>query len=281
MAVTTPPAAAVEHGWDSVRRAARTGAPDRYLAALLAPRAVQSDLIALAAFAAEIEKIVLQVGEPHLGEIRILWWRDALHAGASGDRSGHPVADAFSQAVVRHALPLELVDDYLAAVSHTLYTAPPADDGALSLRLDFSEGVPFALAARILGAAALQPSDDAVHSAAQAYGLSRLGLTIPHLLARGRNPLPPSLVSAGSLEPDWREAIAALARDARMQLEHASRAFAAEPRVVRTALLPIALVEPYLRALTRSSHDPSRDLAEIAPLTRLWRLGCAHVRGRL
>ncbi len=43
---------------------------------------------------------------------------------------------------------------------------------------------------------------------------------------------------------------------------------AADTRVIATAL---ALVEPYLSAL--SKVDPLRQVAEINPLYRLWRLG--------
>ena len=59
----------------AVRDAARVGAPDRYISALLAPKSVRAELIALGAFSAEIEKIPLTVSEPHLGEVRIQWWR--------------------------------------------------------------------------------------------------------------------------------------------------------------------------------------------------------------
>ena len=69
-------------------------------------RAARDALIALAAFSAEIEKIALQVTEPHLGEIRMQWWRDALGDAAQSQKTGHPVADAFADAVRGYALPV-------------------------------------------------------------------------------------------------------------------------------------------------------------------------------
>ncbi|MEJ2518454.1 MAG: hypothetical protein P8Y82_10985 [Methyloceanibacter sp.] len=39
----------------------------------------------------------------------------------------------------------------------------------------------------------------------------------------------------------------------------------------QTAYLPLALVEPYLKALAKVK-DPLHDIAGINPLTRLWRL---------
>jgi phytoene synthase len=53
------------------------------------------------------------------------------------------------------------------------------------------------------------------------------------------------------------------------------------PRPTRAAFLPLALVRPYLRALERPVHNPLRDLAEIAPLQRVWRIGRAHWLGRM
>ena len=57
---------------------ARLNAPDRYYAALFAPADARDDLIALAAFTGEIERIARQVSEAALGEIRVTWWRDAF-----------------------------------------------------------------------------------------------------------------------------------------------------------------------------------------------------------
>lgn len=54
-----------------VRDTARTYAPDRYLAALLAPKSYRDDLIILAAFLGEMERIPKIVREPALGEIRL------------------------------------------------------------------------------------------------------------------------------------------------------------------------------------------------------------------
>jgi 15-cis-phytoene synthase len=264
---------------DTVRDAARQGAPDRYLAALLAPRKVRNDLIALAAFAAEIEKIPQLVSDPHIGEIRIQWWRDALLAPQAGS-TGNPVADAFAETIQRHKLPVERIAAHLDAAVHALYADAPADDIQLTLSLEMSEGTLFTLAAHILGAPQFETTGGIGLAGTQAYGLTKIGLSLPYALARGRNPLPPSL-APNSNEPDWHQRILQLSGKARLQLEHARAAYPAEKAAVKLALLPLALVEPYLRALSQRSHDPARDLAEIAPLTRAWRLVKTHVGGRI
>ena len=54
-----------------VRNSARESDPDRYLAALLAPAALTSDLMILAGLGAELARIPAQIREPMMGEIRL------------------------------------------------------------------------------------------------------------------------------------------------------------------------------------------------------------------
>ena len=77
---------------EAVRRSAREGDPDRALSALFAPRDARSDLFALYAFNVELARIAEQVSEPHLGAIKLQWWRDAVDQAAYGVTTGQPVA---------------------------------------------------------------------------------------------------------------------------------------------------------------------------------------------
>ena len=85
-----------------VRGCARAHDFDRYLAALLAPRDVRDDLIALAATVGEIARVPATVKEPMMGEIRLTWWRDWLAKPLAEGLSGNPVADAMRRAIARH-----------------------------------------------------------------------------------------------------------------------------------------------------------------------------------
>ncbi len=263
------------------RAAAKAGEPDRYLAALLAPSGQRGDLIALAAFLSEIGRIGQDVSDPMLGEIRLQWWRDAL-LSKDTQATGSPVADAFAAGITKRNLPAELIDDVLDAHAHRLYTDPPTDDAALLLALQLSEGSAFKLAAHILGAD-VDAHSPAIDAAAQAYGLARLGLRLPYELAQGRCPLPQSWIGPENPAENqaWRPAIARLCDKARGQYAVVRGAFASLPWQLKVTMLPVALVEPYLRALEREGHDPARDIAEVAPLARTTRIGWAHVRGRL
>ena len=121
-----------------------------------------------------------------------------------------------------------------------------------------------------------------------AYGLSRLGLRFPYALAHGKMPLPlaalrlsgPDVFIAGK-EPDYMGAKAYIVSHARAQLARLQARIGHASPALRTALLPVALVEPYLRALERQDHDIKTDIGDVAPLVRVWRIWRAHVTGRI
>ncbi|MEQ1714954.1 MAG: squalene/phytoene synthase family protein [Hyphomicrobium sp.] len=276
-----PGASEQSDGAAVITAAAREGEADRYLAALLSPRPVRDDLIALAAVAAELNRISIAVADPHLAEIRLQWWRDTLLAG-EGAASGNPIADAFRDVMRRHALPQEALQAWLDALAHTFYAAPPEDEAHLMLEHELIDGTVFLFAAVICGAKSTQALADSVRHAGVAYGLARLGTGFARSLARGRMPLPDfSGTPAEGAVFDAGDARGMLTRLARAQLSGLKAAFHDLEAPARSALLPLALVEPYLQALEMQDHDLTRDLAEVAPLIRVWRIWRAHRSKRL
>ena len=164
----------------------------------------------------------------------------------------------------------------------TPHGRPPADDAALSLELEMTEGTLFAFAAKILRRDDTEKNRALISNATQAYGRARLGVGLPYALRGGRNPFPSGLVTAAEeAQQNWRPAIAHLCRNARAHLVNVKPHFSQASPALRAALLPVALVEPYLKALEGAASDPARDLVEIVPLTRLWRLSFASWRGRV
>lgn len=258
-----------------VRASARANDFDRYLAALLNPRAVRQDLVALAAALGEIARVPSLVKEPMMGEVRLIWWRDWLMKPPGEGRSGNPVADAMRDCVARHALSRELVAGIAESRIAELYADPVRDWAELEAFAERTEGAGLALAAGIVGAGAAA-AEEAVCAAGRALGLTRVLLALPRDHARGRDPLPP-VVGTTTVER-----IAMTALRARTAAQEASRAVAtsASPKLA-AALLPVALVEPYLQALQKPGHDPVAALTELSPFTRVWRLWRAHVMGRL
>lgn len=288
MSETDTADASVSHG-DVVRASARAWEVDRYLSALLSPRRVQDDLIALAAFAGEIARIPAFVSEPMMGEIRLQWWREALENSDLAVRSGHPVADAIRATAAQHGLPMGLLVGFIDAQSTLLHDEPIADDHALAMHLAKTEGALFELALRIVGR-----TDELTHAAAleagQAYGIARLLVDLPASWAQGRVLIPASRLSASGLSlaevqagaPADRLApvLAGLIEAARRHLSEARGYDRNLNRAQHKAFLPLAVVEPYLRAFQRGRRDPLREPLEITPLSRVWALFRSNVTGR-
>lgn len=261
-----------------VRDAARAHAPDRYLAALLAPRAYRDDLMVLGAFLGEIERIPRIVREPALGEIRLQWWVDWLENTKTGAATGNPLADAMADVIRTRRLPLATFSDLLDARIDDFYADPIASQSEFETYLDRTETGPFQLAALIAGV----PQDDALKnvlvSSARAYGATRCLLRLPHAIARGRWPLPSG---HGNIEPAWfsnpeirrdaDHARRAAIDYARSELLRSRAAGSRLPRDLLAVLLPAALIEPYLGALQRED-DWLHTQVDISPLTRVWRL---------
>lgn len=261
-----------------VRDAARANAPDRYLAALLAPRAYRDDLVALAAFVGEIERIPRIVREPALGEIRLQWWRDWLENLQSGAATGNPVADRTAETIARRALPSAPFSDLLEARATDFYADPVPDQKTFTAYLDQTETGPFRLAAAIAGVVPDAATEAILIPAARAYGTTRCLLRLPLATARGRWPLPgeAELIDAARIADPAIRFAAEQSRRAAIEFARAELALLRMqgrglPRNLLAALLPVALIEPYLQALERED-DWLHTQVEISPLTRVWRL---------
>ena len=267
--------------FEAVRASARANALGRFYAALFAPAEARDDLIALAAFTGEIERISRQVHEAALGEIRVAWWRDAFLSRGDSGRSGNPVLDALAVVIRRRDLPLGFIEDYLEAHARALYGEPPANDNDLFASMRIIDGTPLRFAARILGA---ELDDEIVDLAARAVGSARIGLELPYALMHGRALLPTARApNPYTDEPlaDWRPQIGWLVAEGRRAMVDVRRHLTGKPRIFTTALLPLALVEPHFRALEHTRHEPARDIVEIAPIAQLWRIARAHWSGRI
>ena len=271
--------------------AARAGEPDRHLAALLSPPVQRDALLALAAFSAELSRIPQRVvHEPAMGEIRLQWWRDAL-AMPAAIRTGHPVADAVREAAHRHDLPVGLLETLIDGRSLLLAKGVSLDGGDFHDLLWKTEGTLFALGARVVGLPAGADVDAACVASGSAYGTVRLLLGLPGALIQGIVPLAKSQLEtagvnvedllSGTADAGIVRLIGDSSAQIRRNLALARQYTGRLPRAGRVAFLPLALVEPYLRAIERAGPALVREETGIAPLMRVYRIAAAHLFGRL
>ncbi len=251
---------------------ARTYAPDFYLSALLAPKTARAELIALAAFLGDVERIIATVSEPPLAEIRLQWWRDALAASERGEKSGHPVADYLGEGVRAGRLPLVVFDDLIEARTFDLYADLVPDEAFVTAYHDKADGGAFQLTAAALGSASSPPTA-LIQTAGRLFGAIRLHRSLSALQARGRMPFP-GLTYENDAQlklalATRREVLQAGLTDARLLWRTATSA-------ERAACLPVALVGDYLAILRRPETQVRRHIA-LLPLTRVWRLWTAHL----
>jgi 15-cis-phytoene synthase len=275
---------------DAIITSARSGEPDRYLAALLAPRAQRVDLLALAAFAAELARVATAVRrEPALADMRWQWWREAVE-GPAGAQTGHPIADHVRALIERHGIASTKFSGLVDAHAHDLDPLPFGDDAELDRHLLGSEGALFQLWARVQGFASNGSAPAWSDWAGRAYGMGRLLFGLSAQLARGRCPIPRTRLVAAGLDPDalhpeprsaaFVELVADLGRQARGCLGQARRHVTKLPREASIAVLPLALVESYVRAGQRAVGASPQRVAYVAPLTRVMRIAGAHWFGR-
>ena len=251
---------------DAVRQAARLREPDRYLAALLAPRSVRRDLVALAAFSAELLHARDIVRDPMIGEIRLQWWRDALLALARGERTANPVADALGAAMHRHNLAPAVLQVPIDARSRELQASAGVEESSDIIGAGAEETL-FKAALSILGLSLSGASDAACADAGVAYAIARQGNS--------------ARMAAQAQGGPRDEVMQALRKQAQEAIIAARRRIAEiDPRAL-VAFLPLVMVEPYLRVQEQGHADQFGQFANVTPLRRVWRIWCAKQRGRL
>lgn len=263
---------------------------DRFRAALFAPQPLQDYLLSVYAFNVELSRIPEQVSDPTLGEIRLQWWRDALTGTASGNATGHPVADLLAVARRRRLLPDALLRGMIDARAIDVGKTPMPDMNALEDYLERTAGAVFLLGSYILG-----ERDDAAVRLARAggiaFGLAGLMRALPLHAAQGRLFLPidmlnafgaePAQIAAGRESEALNKVLAELRCLAAARLSEAAAHFPAIRPAARPAFLPLAVVRPSLKMLAEYRHRPLRHIVLPNPLGTFWGMWYAYICGRL
>lgn len=118
--------------------------PDRSFALDHVPTAQRDGVAALWALDEHLGQLVASTTQPPLGQMRLLWWREALETGARG----HPVLEAMTSLRTAgiDARALDVVIDGWEELLEPL----PLDDDQLARYAAFRGGQLFALSARLL-----------------------------------------------------------------------------------------------------------------------------------
>ena len=243
--------------------------------------------MALYAFNAELDHIAAAAREPMVGQIRLQWWRDAVELAEPGMKTGNPIADALSAAILAHDLPKDRLAGMIAARIPEITGDVPASLEDMRVSLLQTEGAVFELAASILGCAS-EAGKQAAQHAALAYGLTQRLRTVPVQASRRRLLLPPSYLQSRGVDLDWvyagktstglAAALADFRAEASRELQRFRELRAGLDRGAWPAFLPLALVEPHLAAMAAGSFDPLHTVATLNPLRQFWRIWWASWR---
>jgi phytoene synthase len=265
----------------------RTADRDHYLCDLFASATARPNLFALHAFNSEVARIRDSVSQPMLGEIRLRWWRDALH----GDPSGHPVATALTSTIATLRLPLTAFDNLLEARQFDLYDDPMPRLNDLEGYAGETSSALMQLAAIILADGEDPGTTELSGHGGVAYALAGILRALPTHAQRRQCFLPGDLMAAhgvslddvfaGRTTPPLLALLAEMRAITRRHLDAARKLLVGIDRALMPAYLPLALVEPTLRLLEKPGLDPLRTPVGMMPWRRHFIIWRAAKRGML
>ncbi len=267
----------------------REGDKDRFLATLFIDAAKRDAVFALYAFNLEIARLRELVSEPIPGEMRLQWWREILDGARSGEAMAHPVASALLKAISDHSLPVAPLQALIEARTFDLYDDPMPSLNDLEGYCGETASALFQLVALILNDGRDPGTADVSGHGGVAYALAGLMRALPIHARRGQVFLPADLIAAHSADvadirsgrgtPAIRALLASMRDITADHLSKARAAFVEAPHAVRPAFLPLALVEPHLRAMARTSGDPFTAKEALPQWRRQWVLFRAARKG--
>lgn len=269
---------------DAVVDAARQNALDHYLSALLAPRVRRGDLIVLAAFEGEIDRIPSVTSDPMHAEFRFQWWRDTI-ANFGAGATGNPIADAFADVVARHALARDDLEASIDARAALLAAGEFGSAGEFLQVIDRIDGAAMARFARVVAQREASAAEigffnaagSAVFLARTLYEAGLYEATLDE--ARLSDVWSRKLLDGLSVNTRFtgslpeKNAAHWFRSEAQRQLDAARQLLCGQSSLARRSALPLALVEPYLHASETYGLSPPRGVPRpILPLSRIWRL---------
>jgi phytoene synthase len=263
---------------------------DRWVSTLFAPSRHRDGLVALYAFNLEIARVRDIVSDPLPGEMRFQWWRDLLSGQARGDVSSHPVAAALLRAMARYNLPAAALSTLVEARTFDLYEDPMPSLNDLEGYCGETSSIIIRLATFILADGADPGGADLVGHAGVAFALTGLLRALPFHASRGQVFLPADMMQAHGVTredvlsardtPGLRSLLAELRARARHHLTETRLAIGSIGPGLAPALLPVCLVEPYLRQMEAKGYAPFRTPVSLPDWRAIWTIWRAARRAR-
>lgn len=260
----------------------RLGDKDRYLSALYVPNDKRRHVMALYALYNEITKIPELVSETSLGEIRLMWWHDAVADLYQGKTADQPLLRELSAAIEQGNLEKSVVLNVINASGANLYPVPFASKQDLENHSGETEAALIYLTSHIL----LPLHAAAVSKVAREAGLANalttyLSTMVTHA-SYGVVQIPEEILSAHNIKPEdffqgtltetKRIIFSEMLDWARASLERARDHIEQIPLAAMPAFLPVCVADLYLKAMTAYGYNPMRQTPRVSPLRRQWRI---------
>ena len=244
---------------DATRKALKQADPDRYRAALMAPKQGRDDLLILYAFHYELSKVPDVTSEPMLGQIRYEWWREAVDEIYGGrEVRRHEISTPLAEMLLRCDIPRFWIDRLIDGRARDLDPQPFTDTAAARDYARQTSGQLMQIAVKVLGG---EPDERMLH-AGEAWGLTGLARSYGYYHDR-------------ILQNLAFEDLVAAARESYDAARGTSQAD------IFPALAYAALIPKFLKRMTRSAFDPKTDKVVYGPLSKQFRLLNAGLRGRI
>ena len=263
---------------------------DRFQTALFAPAEPREALFALYAFNYEIARVREVVREPMLGQIRLQWWREVIHAAYAGEPPRrHETVLELNAAIRDHSLNRADLDRLIDTRERDFEPEPPPSLAALEDYAEGSSATLVRLALQLLGA---DPAATAAASRSIGIGYALAGLlrAMPFHAAAGRSCVPADIAARTGVDPrDYaarrgspaiRDAAAEIAAAAEGHLRAARANRPTVPRAAAAAALPAVIAERYLKRLRRAGSDPFAPQLALPDPLQAWRLLAASLLRR-
>ncbi|HPQ50798.1 MAG TPA: squalene/phytoene synthase family protein [Alphaproteobacteria bacterium] len=160
----------------------RNADADRALLSYFAPLAVRENIQVLDLWNAEIARIRDDVREPHMGLIRLQWWRDEISRICDGGRSDiHPVLRLLSEVISKYDLPFSGFDRVLRGREFEFENRSAVSWDELLAYIDETHGVLMVMKCRILDC-----PNDRVSELSRLYSVVGLVRSLPYFAQNGR-----------------------------------------------------------------------------------------------